>query len=390
VKIMKVKVLMKGLVVGVCMLILSVSAVIAQDPCEGIDIDGDGSIVLSPEACDLADRFGECLVTEEPCGNDNDCPSKQCNVTGGGCTVDGDCPTGICSNGNPCVDDSACPTWSPTCILSQTCAPGRCSETGEGCSVDGDCPTMICSNGTSCTVDDDCIGTCSSTAVPCADDNDCEMLGVCDDTAAAPCDSEADCVGVACLGGGETCVGGGGGDGTCILAQTCADLVPKACVDVGRCTAPQDVSALCTVDADCNGTCRFGQMPCSETMPCPFGPCVEGSTCVDKFTCEATGAECTVDADCTGEVCEDVDNCPTTPNPDQANSDGDSLGDACDNCPNVTNQDQADSDGDGVGDACEQVTAAVPTLSEWGMIIFMTIILGIGVVTLLRRRTTMV
>jgi hypothetical protein len=29
---------------------------------------------------------------------------------------------------------------------------------------------------------------------------------------------------------------------------------------------------------------------------------------------------------------------------------------------------------------------AIPTLSEWGMIIFMTIILGIGVVTLLRRR----
>ena len=31
-------------------------------------------------------------------------------------------------------------------------------------------------------------------------------------------------------------------------------------------------------------------------------------------------------------------------------------------------------------------TSAVPTLSEWGMIIFMTIIMGLGVVTLLRRR----
>jgi hypothetical protein len=30
--------------------------------------------------------------------------------------------------------------------------------------------------------------------------------------------------------------------------------------------------------------------------------------------------------------------------------------------------------------------APIPTLSEWGMIIFLTIILGIGVVTLLRRR----
>jgi hypothetical protein len=90
-------------------------------------------------------------------------------------------------------------------------------------------------------------------------------------------------------------------------------------------------------------------------------------------------------------VCEDVDNCPQTPNPGQENSDGDSLGNACDNCPTVSNENQADSDGDGVGDACEPTDiAAVPTLSEWGMIIFMTIILGLGVVTLLRRRTTIV
>ena len=39
---MKVKVVLKGLVLLVCMLMLSASAVIAQDPCEGIDIDGDG------------------------------------------------------------------------------------------------------------------------------------------------------------------------------------------------------------------------------------------------------------------------------------------------------------------------------------------------------------
>ena len=36
---------------------------------------------------------------------------------------------------------------------------------------------------------------------------------------------------------------------------------------------------------------------------------------------------------------------------------------------------------------CDPPSASqIPTLSEWGMIIFMTIILGIGVVTILRRR----
>ena len=58
------------------------------------------------------------------------------------------------------------------------------------------------------------------------------------------------------------------------------------------------------------------------------------------------------DADNDG-ITNDVDNCPTVPNPGQVNSDGDTYGDACDNCPNTTNQDQLDSDSDGVGDVCD-------------------------------------
>jgi len=57
---------------------------------------------------------------------------------------------------------------------------------------------------------------------------------------------------------------------------------------------------------------------------------------------------------CTGGAtapCDD--NCPGVPNIDQADTDGDLVGDACDNCPTTPNTNQSDIDRDGIGDACD-------------------------------------
>ncbi len=69
-----------------------------------------------------------------------------------------------------------------------------------------------------------------------------------------------------------------------------------------------------------------------------------GGACVDR---DGDGVERRAGAD----RCE-PDNCPDVPNVDQADADGDGVGDACDNCPDDPNADQADGDGDGRGDVC--------------------------------------
>ncbi len=56
------------------------------------------------------------------------------------------------------------------------------------------------------------------------------------------------------------------------------------------------------------------------------------------------------DNDGVGDVC---DNCTLFSNANQADRDDDGVGDVCDSCPDIANPDQLDSDNDGVADACD-------------------------------------
>jgi hypothetical protein len=82
------------------------------------------------------------------------------------------------------------------------------------------------------------------------------------------------------------------------------------------------------------------------------------------------------DTDADG-ILDTIDNCPSVPNPDQKDVNGNGVGDACedfdvdgvpnylDNCPNDPNQSQIDSDGDGIGDACDTKESRFTEANPW-------------------------
>jgi hypothetical protein len=103
------------------------------------------------------------------------------------------------------------------------------------------------------------------------------------------------------------------------------------------------------------------------------------------------------------------DNCPKLFNPDQTDSNGDGIGDACedydgdnflnacDNCPTLTNSSQKDGDNNGKGDTCDgsqesgclwlQSTVAGPAVPTPAVLKAATLVFGfLGVVVVLRRR----
>ncbi|MEM1119060.1 MAG: T9SS type A sorting domain-containing protein, partial [Bacteroidota bacterium] len=214
---------------------------------------------------------------------------------------------------------------------------------------------------------------CDFTRNPDQADNDGDGIGnVCDDTPNGGGGGSPDC----------KAVNVSGGDGK----VTISNLAQGAKVEISGPSTGYGQQLVC--EGNCNSSEMVTGLSAGEyhVTVQTFNP-----YCYNRVKVVVTGGNTDPCANQGGDsdgdgICDNQDNCRTTFNPDQADNDGDGIGNVCDDTPNgdpcankggdsdgdgvcdnddncrtTFNPDQADNDGDGLGNVCDDTPNGGPT-----------------------------
>jgi cysteine-rich repeat protein len=336
------------------------------DACTGTDTcTGGVCIGADPVVCTASDQchdIGICNPATGVCSDPALADGTPCDDASA-CTGTDTCIAGICTGSDPVI----C-TASDQCHDAGTCDPGTgtCSDPAK---ADG----SACDDGNGCTLTDTCTGGVCTGANPqaCAAQDQCHQAGVCD-PATGVCSQPAKADGSPC-DDGNACTQ----SDTC-LAGICAGSDPVICTASDQCHAAgicDPGTGVCSNPAKANGaTCDDGNA-CTETDTCIGGVCVGHDPvrcaaldqCHDAGICDPATGACSNPAAADGTACDDDDVCTGDDLCLQGecvgqtvlDTDGDGVCDPIDLCRRLPDPAQADTDRDGVGDAC-QCTAPAP------------------------------
>gem|GEM_PF-5225515 len=314
--------------------------------------DGD---ICTTDAC----VAGGCVGTPIDCSNlDGECTVGVCNAQGQ-CVADPANEGGACTDdGNPCTDD--------------VCAAGSCVHNSDD--------TNTCTDGVNCT-NDACVGgTCMGTPIDCSSLNGECVVGVCNENNGT-CEAQAANEGGACTSDGNPCT-----DDVCV-AGACAhnNDDTNVCNDGDACTSDACVAGGCAgTPITCNDNNACTDDSCNPSSGCVFtdisGTCDDGNACTTDSCNPATGCVNTVSVTCndndrcTNDSCSpSTGQCVFTPNSlCFCGNDVRDPGEECDGT------DDNACPGECTGNCkCRDDS---PTVSEWGMISMLLLLLvGIAI-----------
>jgi len=270
---------------------------------QGEDLNHDG---------DLGDLVLQVLNVRQAC---NSGPASACRALAA-------TSAGVCTDtGEACVDDDACPLGE--CFLP----PGGCLRdlgtscdplNGAGCvGANHFCQPILGAPGS---------GTCMRDEGACRSDADCSAPAQCSQSSQGfqrLMDPLADHRG-----------------GTAVFTSS------------GRCT--ENVGTVCVV----SDQCEAGEFCLQGSCRRQHGVCAGDGDCPTDSTCQPQLLRATADDADLDELPDVIDNCPGVPNIDQADLDGDGVGDACDleNCSNGVLEGEEECDDENLvsGDGCDE------------------------------------